>query len=194
LVPFSETWPDWIFERTLRDCCITGEPDTNSAELAHLLHATKLLSDFCSVLKKRDQNPLTLFSVDKALMAGEGDAPDSFISLVICAIGRWDCWKYTVFKSPVSISKHSHIDQASPFFQQSDCSSIFTSVTVSSHQGLAFEITDIYKRTSGSLGDSTSGIRMDFKTITLHFHNKHIGAIAIHIKINTVLGQDTIGC
>jgi hypothetical protein len=59
---------------------------------------------------------------------------------------------------------------------------------------MSFELEDICKRVRGSVGTCTLGVRMDLESITLYFHRKHLGAVAIHTEINSVLELGTIGC
>jgi hypothetical protein len=67
------------------------------------------------------------------------------------------------------------------------------SITSGRFHDVYIKINISFERGSPSTGERTFKARMDLESITLDLAMKHLGALEIHAKINTVLGQDTVG-
>jgi hypothetical protein len=66
-------------------------------------------------------------------------------------------------------------------------------MTLGSRKFLGLGINEIIERTVRSIGICTLRVSVVLESITLYLNKKHLSAVAIHVKINSVLGEGTIG-
>jgi hypothetical protein len=130
---------------------------------------------------------MTVFEALKTLISRSDEDHHLFGLFII------DVMNSGVLRSLLGIPRNRNSEQVPSFFQQSARCFIPISIAVGPRKILALQRKCIFKSISGSVDYSTLRGRMDLESIPLYLRKRHLGAVAIHTEITSVLGQGIIG-